>query len=166
MKLLYCMCKLFIYLLLYLKYFVLYSDKEPNLHEITFTIYDSKLSVKLGISQLRVKIGTFTAPLSSELASSSSSSSVAKSASNNTISSVSSSSSSHAHMTTVIDTWFKVDREKNSKDKEKPHPPEVHLHIEVIPGPMRSSSDRTINESPHTYDSCIPFSFINLLYNI
>ena len=120
--------------------------------EIIFVVYDSKLSVKLGISQLRVKTGQFTIALShpliaSSLPSSSSSSSVSTSVAS---SSTASAPLAQAGMTVIFEDWYKVEREKNIKypDKDKPLTAEVHLRIEVIPGPMRAP----ILESPKSHD--------------
>jgi hypothetical protein len=120
-------------------------DKDPNMSEIIFTIYDSKLSVKLGISQLRVKIGQFTLPLTHPLLTSNSSSTSSVSSSTSAASS-SSTPTPQAGMTVIFENWYQVEREKNAKfpEKEKPHNPEVHLRVEVVPGPMRTAASESV----------------------
>jgi hypothetical protein len=113
------------------------------LAEITFVVYDSKVSVKLGFSQLRVKIGQFTIALShplitQSLAHSSSSSSVSSSVASSSTASV---PLAQSGMTVIYEDWYKVERDKSTKapEKDKPLTAEVHLRVEVIPGPMRAT---------------------------
>jgi hypothetical protein len=103
-------------------------------------VYDSKLSVKLGISQLRVKTGHFTLALShplitQSLTPSSSSSSVSSSIASSSTQSV---PLAQSGMTVIYEDWYKVERAKPS-EKDKPLTAEVHLRVEVIPGPMRTT---------------------------
>lgn len=86
---------------------------------------------QFGISQLRAKVGKFVVPLAPLF----------------------------ANKDEVIEDWFRVER--YGADKEKPHPPEIHLRIKLGTGSAKVVMNEMGLESPKT--GILPFSYLEIV---